>query len=358
MTAAAGYLQQDWAQAPAARTQALYARLLGGESVRARPQDPVQGVLRIAGVAGLQNDVLVVRNRIFAQTLDAGWVADLLGRRPLHEAAAAWDATDRVPGQLPRGKLLKKIQAFGEGRADLTDLERALLDALADRRRRQVAWLWGTVAMVAFLGLLAGAFTAIHTYQTQADDSTRRVSTLEAYTRAHRATDTAVTLSMVAEANLKQQLAAADQARTTAESVLSLIQAGGDAAETENPALGQLRDEVTTLRARTDRLMGQLAAAESAWRHAEQALAVKARAADMPEVPAPPPSPPAPPGTEPTAQPASADAGIPGPDPVALGQAVASQVQRLDTEGDALAASVERVQARTDDALRVALAPR
>ncbi len=288
----------------------------------------MQGVLRIAGVAGLQNDVLVVRNRIFAQTLDAGWVADLLGRRPLHEAAAAWDATDRVPGQLPRGKLLKKIQAFGEGRADLTDLERALLDALADRRRRQVAWLWGTVAMVAFLGLLAGAFTAIHTYQTQADDSTRRVSTLEAYTRAHRPTDTAVTHSMVAEANLKQQLAAADQARTTAESVLSLTQAGGDAAETENPALGQLRDEVTTLRAR------------------------------MPEVPAPPPSPPAPPGTEPTAQPASADAGIPGPDPVALGQAVASQVQRLDTEGDALAASVERVQARTDDALRVALAPR
>ena len=105
--------------------------------------------------------------------------------RHLTAAATEWDATGRPDSDLYRGARLEVARAWaGEHTADLTELERAFLDAATQqqvrertaefRRVRRLRALLATVAAVAVIALIATAIAV--TQRGRADDNAREAS--------------------------------------------------------------------------------------------------------------------------------------------------------------------------------------
>ena len=367
LTAAATYLQSDWAQAPMARTQALYARLLAGDAVPARANDPVQGVLRIAGVAAEHGGMLQVRNAIFARALDAAWIAEHLNRRPLHEAAGAWDAAGRGGIALPSARIGAELQAWSEDRTDLTELEVIFLRALQQRRQRRVVGLVIAGAVVTVALLAAGALAAITTFRLRAHQAQDRVVLIENVTQARRAADEIVIGLAKTEFAARNSLDDAVREQQEAQSVLSLIRsgvaeavatgpAGADAAG-RNQAVENLRRQVAELTTRAGRLQGELDRARGARERAERHLEASSRAAlETPQTPSQPPPNRDPHGAPPQVPPDPPDA---GPTTAAVVEAVAAQQATLRTEMTNLAGDTSRMRSQLLDVVRAeVLTPR
>lgn len=366
LTAAATYLQSEWAQAPASRTQALYARLLTTATVPALANDPVQGVLRIAGVAAVRDGRLVLRNRIYARALDAAWVAEHLGRRPLYEAAAAWDAAGRARIALPSRGAAADLLGWAEGRGDLTELETALIAAMLQARQRRFVGLvlGGSVLTVGLLA--AGALAAITAFRLEADRQRNRAERIRDVTDARRAADEVVIRLAQTEIAARNSLDDAQRQQADAESVLAMIRTGAPTETEGNTAVENLRAQVQALTGRAARLEREVDRARAAREAAERAFAAAAHAADSPPTPtATPPvpptvTPPSPPPTPPVAAPDVRDAG-PGSESTTaqVVQAVEDQQVNLHSEIAALDGDTSKVRAQLVDVMRAeVLTPR
>ncbi|HET6529912.1 MAG TPA: serine protease, partial [Actinoplanes sp.] len=95
-----------------------------------------------------------------------GWLAEdrdfRLWQEDLRRSRAAWEATDRDPGGLPRGAALTTARGWATDRAaDLTDADRAYLRAAEAHERRRVRRLWSAIAVVSALALLAGSLAVV-----------------------------------------------------------------------------------------------------------------------------------------------------------------------------------------------------
>jgi hypothetical protein len=369
LTAAATYLQSEWVQAPASRTQALYARLLTTATVPALANDPVQSVLRIAGVAAVRADRLVLRNRIYARALDAAWVAEHLGHRPLYEAAAAWDAAGRARIALPSRAAAADLLGWAEGRGDLTELETALIAAMLQARQRRFVGLvlGGSVLTVGLLA--AGALAAITAFRLEADRQRNRAERIRDVTDARRAADEVVIRLAQTEIAARNSLDDAQRQQSDAESVLAMIRTGAPSETEGNTAVENLRAQVQALTGRAARLEREVDRARAAREAAERAFAAAAHAADSPSAPTPaatppvPPvvptlTPPSPPPTPPVAAPDARDAGAEATTAQVV-QAVEDQQVNLHSEIAALDGDTSRVRAQLVDVMRAeVLTPR
>lgn len=103
----------------------LYRRLLEGEPVPAERDDELQAVLRIAGMASIDEEraLLRVRNRIFATVFDARWVRTQEVARLLAEPLQRWIDGGRHDDQVLRGRALDEAIEWAHGRRDLTPEE-------------------------------------------------------------------------------------------------------------------------------------------------------------------------------------------------------------------------------------------
>ncbi len=365
LTAAATYLQSEWVQAPASRTQALYARLLTTATVPALANDPVQSVLRIAGVAAVRDGRLLLRNRIYARALDAAWVAEHLGRRPLYEAAAAWDAAGRARIALPSRAAAADLLGWAEGRGDLTELETALIAAMLQARQRRFVGLvlGGSVLTVGLLA--AGALAAITAFRLEADRQRDRAERIRDVTDARRAADEVVIRLAQTEIAARNSLDDAQRQSADAESVLAMIRTGAPTETEGNAAVENLRAQVQALTGRAARLEREVDRARAAREAAERAFAAAAHAADAPPLPGgtPTPStpastPPSPPPTPPVAAPDARDAGA-GATTAQVVQAVEDQQVNLHSEIAALDGDTSKVRAQLVDVMRAeVLTPR
>lgn len=361
LTAAATYLQSEWVQAPASRTQALYARLLTHASVPALANDPVQSVLRIAGVAAVRGGRLVVRNRIYARALDAAWVAEHLSRRPLHEAAAAWDAAGRVRIALPTRAAAADLLGWADGRGDLNELETALIAAMLQARQRRFVGLvvGGSVLTVGLLA--AGALAAITAFRLEADRQRNRAERIRDVTDARRAADEVVIRLAQTEIAARNSLDDAERQQADAESVLSMIRTGAPTETEGNAAVENLRAQVLALTSRAGRLEREVERARAAREAAERAFAAAAHDADSPPAQTPPglaATPPSPPPSPPVAAPTAQDAGVPATTAQVV-QAVEDQQVNLHSEIAALDGDTSRVRAQLVDVMRAeVLTPR
>jgi hypothetical protein len=310
LTAAGAWLQADWVQAPMARTQALYARLAAGERVPARAGDPVQGALRIGGLAAVRDGALVVRNAVFARALDADWVGELLARRPLHDAAVTWDRAGRSAAALPGPRALAELFDWAAGRADLTELEGAFLRAAHAARQRRVLTLVVVGAVVLVALAAAGGLSAIVVFQRDAARQAAVAENLRAVTRDTRVADEAVIRLMTAEFETEASLEDAQTQRQSAERLLDLIKTATPADAPRSPRLVELEARVEELTRRTRMLDAALAQARTDRETAERKLAAATRQVLEPTAPAPPPAdaPPAMPVSGPASTAGFADA--------------------------------------------------
>ena len=111
----------------------LYRCLLTGEqTVTADPGDPIQLALRLTGMAAERHSsggpqVLQVRNRVFRQVFDAGWIRRQEADRAIAAPLALWLESQRSDDFALGGKALAGIQEWAEGRSDLTPDEQAFL---------------------------------------------------------------------------------------------------------------------------------------------------------------------------------------------------------------------------------------
>jgi WD40 repeat protein len=96
------------------------------------------------------------------------WVEEdrqgLLVRQRLAETAAAWESSHRDPGELYRGARLATALEWADGRDDLTVAERAFLQEGRRLQRRTARRLYGalaTLAVLLVLALVAGGLAAL-----------------------------------------------------------------------------------------------------------------------------------------------------------------------------------------------------
>jgi hypothetical protein len=361
LTAAGAWLQADWAQAPMARTQALYARLAAGERLPARAGDPVQGALRIGGLAAVREGALAVRNAVFARALDVDWASELLARRPLHDAATTWDRAGRARIALPTRAAAADLLGWADGRGDLNELETALIAAMLQARQRRFVGLvvGGSVLTVGLLA--AGALAAITAFRLEADRQRNRAERIRDVTDARRAADEVVIRLAQTEIAARNSLDDAERQQADAESVLSMIRTGAPTETEGNAAVENLRAQVLALTSRAGRLEREVERARAAREAAERAFAAAAHDADSPPAQTPPglaATPPSPPPSPPVAAPAAQDAGVPATTAQVV-QAVEDQQVNLHSEIAALDGDTSKVRAQLVDVMRAeVLTPR
>lgn len=96
-------------------------------------RDRVVQALRVTGLVTERYDrervFLRRRNRIFATVFSSGWVDALLADRPYTADVKSWEESGRSPDRVLRGADLREALLWREGRADLSDGERAFFDA-------------------------------------------------------------------------------------------------------------------------------------------------------------------------------------------------------------------------------------
>ena len=115
----------------------LYGELLEGRQVPARRDDEVQAGLRLTGMASAGAGGLRVRNRIFAQVFDGGWVREQEAARVLSEPLRRWLDAGRRPDLVLCGQALDEARAWAQGRPDLSPAESDFLLAGLDAARRE-----------------------------------------------------------------------------------------------------------------------------------------------------------------------------------------------------------------------------
>jgi hypothetical protein len=184
LASAAAFLERDWVEAPAMRVLHLYRRVRAGHAVVSVAGDPVQSALFMSGAACERGGTLAVRNRVFARTLDLTWVDGLLDRRPLYEAARAWEDAGRPRARLPTGGALARATARAAGQPDLTEAELAYLQAANVAATRTLRWraamlltfvaTAGTAALLAYRQHSESVQAGLSTLGAQALDDARR----------------------------------------------------------------------------------------------------------------------------------------------------------------------------------------
>lgn len=348
LTAAGAWLQADWAQAPMARTQALYARLAAGERLPARAGDPVQGALRIGGLAAVREGALAVRNAVFARALDVDWASELLARRPLHDAATTWDRAGRSPAALPGHRTLTELADWAAGRSDLTELETVFLRAAHAARQRRVVMtvIGGAVVLLALVA--AGGLSAIVVFRRDAEHQAAVAENLRAVTRDTRAADEAVIRLMTTELETEATLEVAQTQRASAERLLDLIKSTTPADVTPSPRLTDLETRVADLTQRTRVLGAALTQARADREAAERKLADATRQALAPVDGTPPNGPAVPASGGPAVASGSTNPSAPATPP----PAAASAPLPVPAQGLADAAAIVQVAEAHNAALR------
>ncbi|HLK59476.1 MAG TPA: AAA-like domain-containing protein [Chthonomonadaceae bacterium] len=125
----------------------LYRRVLEGEDIPARSDDPVQLTLRLAGMVAERREgretYLRVRNRIFSEVFHARWIRSQTGERPYADALHRWLQSGKLPEYLLQGQALSEAEDWMDGRDDLTREETDFVrnSEREERRSRQRAEL-------------------------------------------------------------------------------------------------------------------------------------------------------------------------------------------------------------------------
>lgn len=121
----------------------LYHRLLLGEEVAARLDDPNQLQLVITGMAAWRTDahrrVLKVRNPIFAQFFDQKWIDRQQTDRQIALAVSHWVTSGRLPQHLYRGTSLRAARKWADARADLAPEESQFIIASLEQEAKDSA---------------------------------------------------------------------------------------------------------------------------------------------------------------------------------------------------------------------------
>lgn len=115
----------------------LYRRLLDGDRVAAKSDDPHQMALRLAGMAaerrGDEGVVLRVRNLIFASVFDRAWVKEREAKRLVTDPLTRWQENGKRDDFLPEGEALDAALAWAKGSDDLSPEECRFLVAAVER---------------------------------------------------------------------------------------------------------------------------------------------------------------------------------------------------------------------------------
>lgn len=135
----------DQIQSSATKSQLLqlYRRLLHGQFVEVKDDNPAQSELKLTGLAAERQDakgvILQRRNQIFATVFDEKWIREKEGERLFQEALAKWlEAHQRgASGEeyLLRGEALEEGLAWWRQRYDVTREEREFLLASQELSR-------------------------------------------------------------------------------------------------------------------------------------------------------------------------------------------------------------------------------
>ena len=175
----------------------LYRCLLTGEqTVTADPGDPIQLALRLTGMAAERHSsggpqVLQVRNRVFRQVFDAGWIRRQEADRAIAAPLALWLESQRSDDFALGGKALAGIQEWAEGRSDLTPDEQAFLRTcvrVEGMRTQATMRRHGRKVLIAVLSyaviVLAGLLVAVGwQYQRAESEALRALSEAARATR-------------------------------------------------------------------------------------------------------------------------------------------------------------------------------
>ncbi|MEU0197995.1 MULTISPECIES: trypsin-like peptidase domain-containing protein [unclassified Streptomyces] len=145
--------------------QAALARALAGRRLL------VWDVVERPGPAGKQAGTVQVVHEALLREWErpAAWLHEGADFLEWHERtardAAEWDGAGRPDGLLPHGaRLAEGLQWLADRPDDLTDTERAYLEAGRRRQRRGLRRLWGVTALVTVLAVLASTL-AVSTYR-------------------------------------------------------------------------------------------------------------------------------------------------------------------------------------------------
>jgi hypothetical protein len=115
----------------------LYRRLIDGEKVAAKSDDPAQMALRLTGMAAERRDgerlVLRVRNPIFASVFDRAWVKEREAKRLVTDPLTRWQENGRRDDFLPEGEALEAALSWAKSSDDLSPEECRFLVAAVER---------------------------------------------------------------------------------------------------------------------------------------------------------------------------------------------------------------------------------
>lgn len=115
----------------------LYRRLIDGERIAAKSDDPSQMALRLTGMAAERRDgeslVLRVRNPIFAGVFDRAWVKEREAKRLVTDPLTRWQENGRRDDFLPEGDALSAALSWAKSSDDLSPEECRFLVAAVER---------------------------------------------------------------------------------------------------------------------------------------------------------------------------------------------------------------------------------
>jgi hypothetical protein len=115
----------------------LYRRLIEGERIAAKSDNPSQMALRLTGMAAERRDgegiVLRVRNPIFASVFDRAWVKEREAKRLVTDPLTRWQENGRRDDFLPEGEALSAALSWAKASDDLSPEECRFLVAAVER---------------------------------------------------------------------------------------------------------------------------------------------------------------------------------------------------------------------------------
>jgi hypothetical protein len=248
---------------PALKTQMLriYRRLLHGDTISLKGDDPAQQELRLAGLVAERRDEdggrLMIRNQIFAEVFDLRWVDEHDSTNPLSEPVAAWLRWKRGDDFLLRGAALEVVLAWAKGREDLSPEEHEFLrlSALHVERTRS-AWQRRKLAL-AISGLLAivGFLITLTIFnRRELDAEVRYVEQVEAARRQAEERFEAARLELDIRSRQAKQAQEESERKATeaAERAAALMAQATDLDRQAEAAVVRGRGEATRVRKKAD----------------------------------------------------------------------------------------------------------
>lgn len=135
------FLNNDDTEALLGRMLRTYRQILDEQAISVTGSDPAQMQLRLCGmVADRQRgteQVLLVRNRVFASIFDRAWLREHEARRIFSDSFEAWLSGNRNPDFLLKGQALDTAVAWARGRQDVEAEEHEFIEAGLDAARRE-----------------------------------------------------------------------------------------------------------------------------------------------------------------------------------------------------------------------------